>query len=208
MTELPERTALYRLYDAEDRLLYVGITNDPDFRWKAHLYSSKPWPKQVARHEIEWHSSRRRALKAEVTAIQAERPLHNGKHNYDDAPFDPATWPHIEGHTHYLAVADLMRAEIRSGRWAHEQRIPSARTLANAAGVQMRSVGKASALLRQEGLLNFQAGHGLFVGADTTSPASEPTLTRVTRTLETKPARASLTVRLPHDWPRQLGWPG
>lgn len=31
-----ERTALYRLYDAGDRLLYIGISNNPEARWARH----------------------------------------------------------------------------------------------------------------------------------------------------------------------------
>lgn len=36
------RTALYRLYDDSGTLLYVGITNDIDIRWKTHG-RHKPW---------------------------------------------------------------------------------------------------------------------------------------------------------------------
>ncbi|MFI1728220.1 GIY-YIG nuclease family protein [Streptomyces acidicola] len=69
------RTALYRLYDAEGVLLYVGITNMPNVRFATHR--SKPWWKQVLRKEIEWFDTRQPAAEAEVLAIRNEQPLYN-----------------------------------------------------------------------------------------------------------------------------------
>lgn len=77
------RTALYRLYDGEDRVLYIGITNMPNVRFDAHRM--KPWWKQVARKDIEWFENRHQASCAEVRAIRAERPLYNRMH----------AWPQI-----------------------------------------------------------------------------------------------------------------
>lgn len=70
------RTALYRLFDSEGRLLYVGITFNPRNRWAGHS-ATKSWWKQVVRREVEWHETRRAAESAEATAILAERPLYN-----------------------------------------------------------------------------------------------------------------------------------
>jgi predicted GIY-YIG superfamily endonuclease len=70
------RTALYRLFDADGALLYVGITYDTEQRFASHRNSS-PWWKDVASESIEWHGSRRLALAAESAAIKAERPRHN-----------------------------------------------------------------------------------------------------------------------------------
>lgn len=75
-TSQGESTALYRFYDAADRLLYVGITSDPADRWARHA-AEKPWWPEVARHAVEWLSSRDAALAAEAAAIVAEEPLHN-----------------------------------------------------------------------------------------------------------------------------------
>lgn len=70
------RTALYRLFDSEGRLLYVGITFNPRNRWAGHS-ATKSWWKQVVRREIEWHETRYAAEAAERAAILAERPLYN-----------------------------------------------------------------------------------------------------------------------------------
>lgn len=182
-----ERTALYRYFDANGDLLYIGISNDPDFRWKAHLYESRrgDWPKEAVRRTVEWHDSRPLALAAEEGAIKAERPRYNEKHNYDDAPFDPASWSKATPRRKVEAIAELMRSEILDGRWTHGQRIPSLRTLGEAVGASMRIVSQASVLLQSEGLLDFQPGRGLFV--------IRP------------PARR---VKLPHNWFQQFGFPG
>lgn len=77
---MPERTALYHLYDAEEQLLYVGISTYPAVRFKQHA-GDKVWWHHVARHEITWLDSRDEALKAEAGAMVEERPLYNGYHH-------------------------------------------------------------------------------------------------------------------------------
>ncbi|MFF3998600.1 GIY-YIG nuclease family protein [Streptomyces cyaneofuscatus] len=69
------RTALYRFFDSDDVLLYVGITNMPQVRWAAH--TMKPWWKQVARKEVVWFENRAAAAQAEVGAIRREEPKYN-----------------------------------------------------------------------------------------------------------------------------------
>jgi predicted GIY-YIG superfamily endonuclease len=81
---IAERTALYRLYTNEGALLYVGITRDPEARWKAHAATKAWWP-DVAHKEVEWHADRLLAEAAEVAAIHAELPVHN----VDDSPIAP-----------------------------------------------------------------------------------------------------------------------
>lgn len=76
--DMSRRTALYRLFDAEERLLYVGVAFDPAERWKEHA-KSKPWWCDVARKAVEWRESRTDALVAEADAIRTERPLYNVK---------------------------------------------------------------------------------------------------------------------------------
>jgi hypothetical protein len=68
-------TAVYRLYDGSDRLLYVGISHNPIARWGTH--SGRSWWPDAARFMIVWHSTRRSAAKEERAAIQSESPLHN-----------------------------------------------------------------------------------------------------------------------------------
>jgi predicted GIY-YIG superfamily endonuclease len=79
-TEQRARTAVYRLYDADGTPLYIGLTNDPERRFKQHR-SSKPWWPQVARKVIDWYPTRDRAFLEEADAIETETPIHNTNHN-------------------------------------------------------------------------------------------------------------------------------
>lgn len=74
-----DRTALYRLYDADGRLLYVGITNRPDHRWMNHAYT-KTWWHLVSRKEVIWYGARAIAEKEERQAVRAEAPLFDATH--------------------------------------------------------------------------------------------------------------------------------
>ena len=71
-----KRTALYRFYDDQGELLYVGITNDPWRRWRQHVLA-KPWYPQVKHQAVTWYGSEPQARKAETRAIRAERPKFN-----------------------------------------------------------------------------------------------------------------------------------
>jgi len=70
------RTAVYRLYDADGVLLYVGIADGVTARWKHHGNAKEWWP-QVARKDATWHATRTGALSAEAHAIATEEPVHN-----------------------------------------------------------------------------------------------------------------------------------
>lgn len=72
--------ALYRFWDAQGALLYVGITADLPTRIKSHR-DGKPWWSLVAKMTIEPYPDRPSVLAAEVTAIQTEHPLHNRQHS-------------------------------------------------------------------------------------------------------------------------------
>lgn len=67
---------LYRHFDADGRLLYVGISLSTVARLTQHRASSH-WFQKIARVEIEKHPSRRAALEAEKQAILSERPICN-----------------------------------------------------------------------------------------------------------------------------------
>lgn len=73
------RTAIYRFYDQGDRLLYVGIAEDPKQRWAQHA-ADKPWWQDVVRRDVEWLATREAAEATEREAIICEKPLHNAKH--------------------------------------------------------------------------------------------------------------------------------
>lgn len=159
-----ERCALYRFYDAEDRLLYVGISNNPEARWKGHRYSIKRWPSLVARQTVGWFDTRTEAEAAEATAIRNEEPRFNGTHNFTKADFSPDVWADpVTGQRKREVIAARVRHEIESGNWAPGTRIPSASEIAAAAKVSLSTATKAVAPLIRDGVLSVHGGRGVFV---------------------------------------------
>lgn len=67
---------LYRFFDAQNRLLYVGVTCNAFNRWSRHA-GDKPWWPQVARTTVEHFPDRQSVLTAETLAIKAEKPKYN-----------------------------------------------------------------------------------------------------------------------------------
>jgi predicted GIY-YIG superfamily endonuclease len=67
---------VYRLFDVEDRLLYVGMTADPYTRWAQHR-GRKPWSHLVVSVRLERFAYINLALEAERVAIITEHPRFN-----------------------------------------------------------------------------------------------------------------------------------
>lgn len=72
------RTAVYKFYNSEGRLLYTGIAWNPDKRRAQHA-KDKPWFNEIDHEltEIEWHKTRKSAKQAETYSIKNENPLYN-----------------------------------------------------------------------------------------------------------------------------------
>lgn len=92
-----KRHHLYRHFDAEGRLLYVGISMD-GFRRMLQHNSTAEWRDQITTMTIERYPHRAAVLEAEARAIIAEKPLHNvttptlvatGKRITDAATYPP-----------------------------------------------------------------------------------------------------------------------
>ena len=70
------QTMLYRYFDAEGRLLYVGITMAPRGRHRLHDLRS-PHVKYATHISFEWYPDRETARAAELDAIRSEEPVFN-----------------------------------------------------------------------------------------------------------------------------------
>jgi hypothetical protein len=73
-------TDLYRHWDKDGRLLYVGISLSATQRLAAHMHGSH-WSDSIASVTIDRYPDRMAALHAEREAIETEGPLHNLMHN-------------------------------------------------------------------------------------------------------------------------------
>jgi predicted GIY-YIG superfamily endonuclease len=96
---------LYRHYDEDDNLLYIGISVNTTARLVGHKDTSD-WFKDISKITIEHFETRYEAEQAERKAIREENPICNVLRYCDDkqlprshAPLMP---PHIE--RHYAAL--------------------------------------------------------------------------------------------------------
>lgn len=107
---MPERTALYRFYGADDRLLYVGVAKDIKKRWKDHELVQRWWH-LIERNSVTWLESREAALAAEATAVDEEAPLYNAIRRadgtYDRLRYDDSA--------EVQRAASIMRRELADG---------------------------------------------------------------------------------------------
>jgi excinuclease UvrABC nuclease subunit len=75
-------TYLYRLWDDNDQLLYVGISKSAMARLTQHQ-RNKEWSQEIAKVTIESVGSRDEAQRLEKIAIQNEQPKYNIQHAGD-----------------------------------------------------------------------------------------------------------------------------
>jgi len=71
-----ERATVYRLFAADNTLLYVGVAKCFGVRWEQHA-KAQPWWPHVDHQTVHWFPDREDALLAEKVAIEAERPVYN-----------------------------------------------------------------------------------------------------------------------------------
>ena len=71
---------VYRCYDADDRLIYVGMARDPKHRFLTHKRSHPEVFERTVRREVVEYPDRAHALAAEAEAIANEKPLLNKHH--------------------------------------------------------------------------------------------------------------------------------
>ncbi|GAA4987280.1 GIY-YIG nuclease family protein [Actinopolymorpha pittospori] len=71
-----EPNALYRFFDEDGALLYVGITASLPRRLGEHA-AEKPWWTSLRRITVDHYDSRAAAIAAETEAIRTERPAWN-----------------------------------------------------------------------------------------------------------------------------------
>jgi predicted GIY-YIG superfamily endonuclease len=171
-TATVQRTALYRFFDADHQLLYVGITSDPETRWKSHgRYAASTWWPKVHSKTMHWFDDRTEAVAAELKAIRSESPLYN----MGGAPsrlrvLAPGEalcpmrstelfWKSTDefqsstaGPWHmWEAVAGTLAKDLAAERYVAA--LPSVRELVNRFGVSQGTVGRAIKQLSELGLV-------------------------------------------------------
>lgn len=78
---------VYRFYDANLVLLYVGYSQNPKGRFDAHMYSTK-WSSEIKSVFIEIFDDQKSALSHEITSIEQLIPKYNKVHNHQSEEVD------------------------------------------------------------------------------------------------------------------------
>ena len=73
---------LYRFFDDDDNLLYVGISVNAYNRAKQHSKDKHWWP-EVKSITLNVYPDRESVELAEINAIKTEKPIYNTQHNVD-----------------------------------------------------------------------------------------------------------------------------
>ncbi|MFJ2374984.1 hypothetical protein ACIOZL_19575 [Streptomyces sp. NPDC087769] len=150
------RAAVYRLYDADGTLLYVGMSCDPAKRFMGHR-ADKPWWGEVDTHTLEWFGTRAGASVVEVAAITDERPKYNKAHNETLNDIQAAVYAKREiferGFSDYRPLAVLIEEEIDGGVWPVGVRLPTSRVLTQRYLVNAATLQRAMLLLQERGVV-------------------------------------------------------
>ncbi|MFC7795718.1 helix-turn-helix domain-containing protein [Streptomyces cinereoruber] len=149
------RTAVYRLYDSEEHLLYVGITMALKQRFADHR-RQKFWWHLVKRRDVRWYDDRAAAEAVEAETIRTENPKYDGTnriadwvHARDLRPKDPFWQP----------VAESVLARIQDGTYPVGGPLPSPRALASFYEVSESSTGYALSVLSSAGVVGPRPQH-------------------------------------------------
>lgn len=94
------RTSVYRIFDEDGYLLYVGVAVEPFTRLDTH-YRKKPWWHLVHHVDIEWFATRQDAMDEELRVIRTNIPVYNvqgcgGRGQRRETPTRPAPVAEVE----------------------------------------------------------------------------------------------------------------
>jgi hypothetical protein len=147
----PERTALYRLYDIESDLLYIGISRTPEGRFKVHA-RYQPWWHLVEYIDLTWFPSYDLARLEELARQRSERPPFNSMdHSQCRLSWDMPALKCDAGPETAL-TATRIREALAEGRWQAGQRL-AAHVVSRALGLSPYLAAQALEQLHTEGLL-------------------------------------------------------
>lgn len=110
-----EMHAVYRMFDASGRLLYVGMTGDAGTRFGDH--AAKRWFPLVETIKLEWHPDKAAARAAERQAIRSERPRYNIA-EARPAPRQPAAILALDELGAQVSLAEAVAANLVKGTLA------------------------------------------------------------------------------------------
>lgn len=149
----PGPTAVYRLWDAQGKLLYVGLSHSPRNRYVQHEGDKLWWPAVERRHET-WYDTRKEAEAAERAAIGNEAPLYN-KTDENGANCLPHDCLNADARSESSsAVLPILEADLRAGSYPKHRFLPMPVELGRRYGHAARHVLAALNELQGKGLVH------------------------------------------------------
>lgn len=109
-----DTTALYRYFDSNGNLLYVGISVSAVRRLEQHQ-NTAPWFKNLGSIKVENYHSREAALQAEKNAIITERPKFNKIHNQGRNEQPSISFTHSLNNQHIQPYRTTITPVIKNG---------------------------------------------------------------------------------------------
>lgn len=160
-------TTLYRYFDVEGTLLYVGIAYDADQRKKGHSQSAaESWYPLIAERRIEVFDTRAEAEDAEVRAIRSEKPRFNRRHvaqrgpevRADDLQREQRKWrvaaaTQSTGTPQYFTIYRYLSEKIDSGWYAPGESLPTKTQLLKTFGTTGPTLSRAYQELENNGYI-------------------------------------------------------
>jgi hypothetical protein len=131
---------VYRFFDADDQLLYLGITHNLDERWETHE-RIQPWWLDVVRREFTWYDTRAEAEHIERTATAAEKPRYDRSGNRPGAEVDQRISLEID------RAMDAVSMDIENGTYPLWHFLPPYPVLSKKYGIPIVGVTRGLATL-------------------------------------------------------------
>jgi predicted GIY-YIG superfamily endonuclease len=111
---------LYRFFDSDGRLLYVGISKFFEARLKQH-YRNSSWFFDSVTCTLEHFDTREQVEQAESLAIKTENPIHNkaGLPGYESplnhfAKIKSWTYSNLEPDNHHKPLIDMIKLRLNN----------------------------------------------------------------------------------------------
>lgn len=106
-------TVLYRYFDQENQLLYIGVSLNLASRMSQH--GKTPWGYAVAKVTAQWFDCGVEALAAERIAIRTEQPKYNVRSSRCKADDEEGYWQTLERHCLNYVKAYLWSSAMANG---------------------------------------------------------------------------------------------
>ncbi|MEU2453951.1 hypothetical protein ABZ605_28210 [Streptomyces sp. NPDC012765] len=148
----PGSTAVYRLWNADGELLYIGISHNPPGRYVQHE-RDKPWWPAVHRRQESWYDTRQEAEAAERAAIGSELPAYNATDGNGANKVPQARVGQDERREAQAGVLARLEADLLASRYPLHRLLPTPVELGREYGYAASDIVSALDELQRQGMV-------------------------------------------------------